>query len=116
VAVCPCDFVPSSAWWRLREGTGLAAVDSSLLALTPGTLQPSLTWFRGSLRFALPSDYVLSSVYLPDPTFTRDMHVRGAASCFVTFLQCPLAQAWRASRLQVASVRELCLTICLCHR
>jgi hypothetical protein len=85
VAVCRCDFVPSSAWWRLREGTGLAAVDSSLLALTPGTLQPSLTWFRGSLRFALPSDYVLSSVYLPDPTFTRDMHVRGAASCFVTF-------------------------------
>ena len=97
MAVCRCVFVPSSAWWRLREGTGLAAVDSSLLALTPGTLQPSLTWFRGSLRFALPSDYVLSSVYLPDPTFTRDMHVRGAASCFVTFFQCPVA--WITLRL-----------------
>ncbi len=78
VVPLPHDLV-ASVWWRLREGAGLVAFDTSGLAMVPGTLQPSLTWHRGSLRFSRQSDFVISDVYLPDPAFTTDMHVSALA-------------------------------------
>jgi hypothetical protein len=77
VTVCACLRTGvSSVWWPLLEGAGSAVVDSGSWGLYAGALSPSLTWYRGSLRFARASDFVVSTDFLPDPLFTRDFQVR----------------------------------------